>query len=339
MGAKKKKGSEEPLNRTIKILEELQKSSCDIQMMDSSNIEDVPGISSGIFSLDLALGGGYPQGRIVEIYGPEGGGKTTVALHAMAAVQANNGVTAMIDVEHAYDPTYGEKLGIDHRHMLFSQPQTGEAALNLVLKIAATMKAGDLIVVDSVANLVPKAELDGEMGDHHVGLHARLMSQAMRKLVAAVSHSEAVLIFINQIRHKIGVTWGSPETTTGGNALKFYASQRLDVRYIGKLKEKDARDNPIGHMVKVKVVKNKVAPPFREVELKLYYGYGFLKAADIFTIGVKEKIIETSGSWYSLNGTRLGQGAQQSQHFLADKPELMNQIKEAVVVKYDGRAG
>jgi len=334
----KKKKTEEPLNRTVEILRKIQghKETADLglQMMDSAKIEDVPRIPTGVFSVDLATGGGYPQGRIIEIYGPEGGGKTTLALHCLAAAQALGNTTAMIDVEHAYDPAYGQVLGVDHSRMLFSQPDSGEHALSVVDALCDHMKHGDVILIDSVANLTPQAELDGDMGDSHPGLLARLMGQGLRKLTARVSQCGVTVIFINQIRYKIGVIFGNPETTSGGKALRFYASQRVDVRFIGKLKEQDSQKNPLGQVAKVKVVKNKVSPPFREAELNLYYGYGFLRAADVFTVGVREKVIEKEGNTYSFQEEKLAVGKEKSKHFLADNVEIMDKIEEAVRAKY-----
>ena len=333
MGAKKK--TEEPVNRTVEILKKLQgkKESAELglQMMDATKIPDVPRVSSGVFSLDQALGGGYPQGRVVEIYGLEGGGKTTLGLHALAAAQACGNATAMVDVEHAYDPLYGARLGIDHSRMMTAQPNSGEQALTTVEVLCDHMQHGDVILLDSVASLVPQAELDGEMGDSHMGLQARLMGQALRKLTAKISKSGVLVIFINQIRDKIGVMFGSKETTSGGNALKFYASQRLDVRRAGLLKVKD---QVTGHIAKVKVVKNKVAPPFKEVELTLSFGYGFLRSDDVFMVGAAEGFIEANGAWYSFNGEQLGQGKAASAQFLADNPQYMDQIEEAIKAKY-----
>ena len=302
-----------------------------IQVMDGSSSLSIPRNSSGILSLDEALGGGYPQGRIIEIFGPESGGKTTVTLHAIAAAQALGNTCAFIDVEHAYDPTYGAKLGVDSRILLFGQPDSGEQALEQVSLLVEQLGHGDLIVVDSVANLTPQAELDGDMGQSHVGLQARLMSQALRKITALISHSGVTVIFINQIRMKIGVMFGSPETTPGGNALKFYSSQRLDVRRVGSLKEKDSNDAPLGHKVRVKVVKNKVAPPFREAELDLYYGYGFPKAADVFNTGLRYNVVTQSGSWFSYKETRLAQGALNAKNFIGADLELMEMITKDIL--------
>jgi recombination protein RecA len=302
-----------------------------LQVMEGSDILAIPRNGSGIMSLDEALGGGYPQGRIIEIFGPESGGKTTVTLHAIAEAQARGNTCAFIDVEHAYDPTYGAKLGVDSNTLIFGQPSSGEEALEQVDLLAAHLKYGDLIVVDSVANLTPQAEIDGDMGQSHMGLQARLMSQALRKMTSTIASSGVIVIFINQIRMKIGVMFGSPETTPGGNALKFYASQRLDVRRIGSLKEKGPDDVPLGHIVRVKVVKNKVAPPFRETELDLYYGYGFPKAADLFNTGIKKGFILQSGSWYSYKETRLAQGALNAKNFIGADPELMSKISANIV--------
>ncbi len=332
-----KKKEAKPENRTVDILRniEAQKGGKDfgLQLLDATKIEDVPRTSSGVFGVDLALGGGYPHGRIIEIAGKEGGGKTTLGLHAIAEVQRAGGSAAMVDVEHALDPTYAQRIGVDFSKFLFSQPNSGEQALNLVSTLSDQMNPGDMILVDSVANLTPEKELAGEIGDTHVGRLARLMSQACRMLTEKVSNSGAILIFINQIRHKIGVTFGSNETTTGGNALRFYASQRLDVRYIGKLKETDATGNSLGQKARIKVVKNKVAPPFREAELDLYYGYGFLRAANTFGVGVSEGVIDKNGNTYSFDEEKLAVGAEKSKHFLADMPEMMDRIEEAVLDK------
>jgi recombination protein RecA len=302
-----------------------------LQVMVGSEIVAIPRVSSGILSLDEALGGGYPVGRIVEIFGPESGGKTTVTLHAIAAAQAANHICAFIDVEHAYDPSYGAKLGVDPRYLIFGQPDSGEHALQQVEALISQLSAGDLVVVDSVANLTPQAELDGGMGDTHVGLQARLMSQALRKLTALVSKSGVILIFINQIRMKIGVTFGSPETTPGGNALKFYASIRLDVRKVGQLKEKGEDEEPLGNKVKVKVVKNKVAPPFRETELDLYYGYGFPRAADIFNTALKKGIITRNGSWYCYKGENMAQGSLNAKNVIGADLALMDTITKDIL--------
>ena len=274
--------------------------------------------------MDLALGiGGLPKGRIIEVYGPESSGKTTLALQVVASAQKKEGICAFIDAEHALDPVYAKNLGVDVDKLLVSQPDAGEQAL----EIADTLvKSGavDVLVVDSVAALVPKAELEGDMGDSHMGLHARLMSQALRKLTSSISRSNAMVIFINQIRMKIGVMFGSPETTTGGNALKFYASVRLDIRRIGQIKDKD---QIVGNQTRVKVVKNKVAPPFKITEFDILYGEGISKEGEIIDLGVAEGFVEKSGSWYSFNGNRIGQGRENAKKFLLDNKEIADEIE------------
>ena len=285
------------------------------------NIEAIP---TGSLGLDLALGiGGLPKGRIIEVYGPESSGKTTLALQVVASAQRKEGICAFIDAEHALDPVYAKNLGVDVDKLLVSQPDAGEQAL----EIADTLvKSGavDVLVVDSVAALVPKAELEGDMGDSHMGLHARLMSQALRKLTSSISRSNAMVIFINQIRMKIGVMFGSPETTTGGNALKFYASVRLDIRRIGQIKDKD---QIVGNQTRVKVVKNKVAPPFKITEFDILYGEGISKEGEIIDLGVAEGFVEKSGSWYSFNGNRIGQGRENAKKFLLDNKEIADEIE------------
>jgi recombination protein RecA len=284
---------------------------------------DVPVISSSSLSVDYALGvGGVPRGRMIEIYGPESSGKTTLALHVVAQAQKAGGIAAFVDAEHALDPEYAKKLGVDVDNLMVSQPDSGEQALEIT-EILIRSGALDTVVVDSVAALVPKAELDGEMGDSHVGLHARLMSQAMRKLAGIVSKSQTSLIFINQIREKIGVMFGNPETTTGGRALKFYASMRLDIRRIGAIKD---GDSTIGNRTKLKVVKNKVAPPFRLAEFDILYGEGISREGDLIDLGVAHKLVEKSGSWYSYGDLRLGQGRENARLFLKDNPDLATEI-------------
>ena len=285
---------------------------------------DVESISTGSLSLDLALGiGGLPKGRVVEIYGPESSGKTTLALQVVAEAQKTGGICGFVDAEHALDPVYAKKLGVKTDELLISQPDTGEQAL----EIADTLiKSGSLsvIVIDSVAALTPKAELEGEMGDHHVGLQSRLMSQALRKLTGSISKSNTMVIFINQIRMKIGVMFGNPETTTGGNALKFYASVRIDIRRIGSVKE---GDEVVGNETRVKVVKNKVAPPFKQAEFIIMYGEGISKQGELIDLGVKHKLVEKSGAWYSYNGNKVGQGKANSIKFLKDNPEIADEIE------------
>ena len=284
-------------------------------------------ISSGSLGLDIALGiGGLPRGRIIEVYGPESSGKTTMALHAIAEAQKRGGTCAFIDAEHALDPGYARKLGVDVDNLLISQPDAGEQALEIADTLVRS-GAVDVLVVDSVAALVPRAELDGEMGDSHVGLHARLMSQALRKLTGSVSRSNTMLIFLNQIRSKIGVMFGSPETTTGGNALKFYASIRLDIRRIGQIKE---RDEVVGNQTRIKVVKNKMAPPFRQVEFDIMYGEGVSKMGELIDLGVKAGIVEKSGAWFSYDSQRIGQGRENSKQFLREHPEMVAAIEKRI---------
>lgn len=288
---------------------------------------EIEAVSSGSLGLDIALGiGGLPRGRIIEIYGPESSGKTTMALHAVAEAQKKNGICAFVDAEHALDPAYARKLGVDVDELLISQPDTGEQALEIADTLVRS-GAIDVLVVDSVAALTPRAELEGEMGDTHVGLQARLMSQALRKLTGSISKSQCMVIFINQIRMKIGVMFGSPETTTGGNALKFYASVRLDIRRIGAIKDKD---EIVGNQTRVKVVKNKVAPPFKMVEFDIMYGQGVSKTGELLDLGVKVGIVDKSGSWFSYNGQRVGQGRENAKTFLAENPDIANEIETAI---------
>jgi len=288
---------------------------------------DVEAVSSGSLGLDIALGiGGLPKGRVVEIYGPESSGKTTLALHTVAEAQKKGGICAFIDAEHALDPVYARKLGVNIDELLISQPDTGEQALEICDTLVRS-GAVDVLVVDSVAALVPKAELEGEMGDALPGLQARLMSQALRKLTASINKSNTMVIFINQIRMKIGVMYGSPETTTGGNALKFYASVRLDIRRIGAIKE---RDEVVGNTTRVKVVKNKLAPPFKQVEFDIMYGEGVSKMGEILDLGVKAGIVEKSGAWFSYDSQRLGQGRENSKAFLKANPDMVAKIETAI---------
>lgn len=299
-----------------------------MKLGDRENIE-VPSLSTGSITLDIALGiGGYPRGRIIEIYGPESSGKTTLTLHAIAEAQKAGGTCAFIDAEHALDPAYARKLGVNLDELLVSQPDTGEQALEIADTLVRS-GAVDLIVIDSVAALVPKAEIEGEMGDSHVGLQARLMSQALRKLTSSIAKTNTIIIFINQIRMKIGVMFGSPETTTGGNALKFYASVRLDIRRIGSIKGKDAED-VIGNQTKVKVVKNKVAPPFKTAEIEIMYGEGISRMGEIVDLGVKANIIEKSGSWFSYNGERIGQGRENVKKYLQDNSIIAEEIEKKI---------
>ena len=288
---------------------------------------EIEAISTGSLGLDIALGiGGLPRGRVIEVYGPESSGKTTLALQTIAEAQKNGGVCAFIDAEHALDPIYARKLGVNLDDLLISQPDTGEQALEICDTLVRS-GAVDVLVVDSVAALTPKAELEGEMGDSLPGLQARLMSQALRKLTGSISKSNTMVIFINQIRMKIGVMFGSPETTTGGNALKFYASVRLDIRRIGAIKD---RDEVVGNQTRVKVVKNKVAPPFKQVEFDIMYGEGISKMGELVDLGVKAGIVEKSGSWFSYNSTRIGQGRDNSKNFLRDNPEMAAEIEKAI---------
>ena len=298
-----------------------------VMRFGSGAIAQVEAVSTGSLGLDIALGiGGLPRGRIVEIFGPESSGKTTLALHVIAEAQKNGGICAFVDAEHALDPIYARKLGVKVDELLISQPDTGEQALEIADTLVRS-GAIDILVVDSVAALTPKAELEGEMGDSLPGLQARLMSQAMRKLTASISKSKAMVIFINQIRMKIGVMYGSPETTTGGNALKFYSSVRLDIRRIGAIKE---RDEVIGNQTRVKVVKNKLAPPFRQVEFDIMYGEGISKTGELLDLGVKSGIVEKSGAWFSYDSQRLGQGRENARQFLKDNPEVAAIIEKGV---------
>ena len=298
-----------------------------VMKLGGSSKLEIESISTGSLGLDLALGvGGVPKGRVIEIYGPESSGKTTLALHIVAEAQKAGGTAAFVDAEHALDPSYAAKLKVNLDELLVSQPDTGEQALEITDTLVRS-GAVDVIVIDSVAALTPKAEIEGEMGDSLPGLQARLMSQALRKLTASISKSKTIVIFINQIRMKIGVMYGSPETTTGGNALKFYASVRLDIRRTGSIKN---RDEVVGNNVRVKVVKNKVAPPFREVEFDIMYGEGVSKIGEIIDLGVKGGIVEKSGSWFSYNSTRIGQGRENAREFLKKNPDIAREIEAAV---------
>jgi recombination protein RecA len=301
-----------------------------IMKMDVDKVLDIPVISTGSLALDLALGiGGVPRGRIVEIYGPEASGKTTLALHIGAEAQAAGGVVAYIDAEHALDIGYARRLGIDVDSLLVSQPDTGEQALDIT-EILVRSGGIDALIIDSVAALVPRAELEGEMGDQHMGLQARLMSQALRKLTATIHKSMTCVVFINQIRMKIGVMFGSPETTTGGNALKFYASQRLDIRRLGAIKE---GEQVTGNRTRVKVVKNKIAPPFREAEFDIIYGTGISKEGDILDLGTSFDIVEKSGAWYSFKGERMGQGRENAKKFLIENKDIRTQVVDLIKEK------
>jgi recombination protein RecA len=299
-----------------------------IMTMKEDALSSIPGTSTGALSLDLALGGkGLPVGRVVEVYGPESSGKTTLALTALGNAQRQGGVAAFIDAEHALDPSWAKRLGVNVDELLVSQPNTGEEALE-ICELLVRSNAVNMIVVDSVAALVPRAELEGEMGDSHVGLQARLMSQALRKLTGAISKTHCTVIFINQIREKIGVMFGSPETTTGGRALKFYSSIRIDVRRISAIKEADAN---VGNRVRARVVKNKLAPPFRDAEFDIMFEEGISISGDILDLGVTEKIVDKSGAWFSYGEVRLGQGRENSKRFLLDNPEIMEEIRRGVL--------
>jgi recombination protein RecA len=283
-------------------------------------------IPTGALSLDMALGGGLPKGRIIEVYGPESSGKTTLTLHAIAEIQKQGGTAAFIDAEHALDPAYAQRIGVDTTNLLLSQPDNGEQALEIVETLVRS-NAVDLIVVDSVAALVPRAEIEGDMGDSHMGLQARLMSQALRKLTGVISRSKVTVVFINQIRMKIGVMFGNPETTTGGNALKFYASVRMDIRRIGQIKQGEA---VAGNRTRVKVVKNKIAPPFREAEFDIMYNEGISRSGDILDLAVTHGIVEKAGAWFSYNGEKVGQGREASKTYLQENPKIMAEIAKKV---------
>ncbi len=299
-------------------------------------VKDVQAVSTGSVSLDIALGvGGLPRGRIIEIFGPESSGKTTLALHAIAEAQKKGGIAAFVDAEHALDVTYARKLGVRTDDLLISQPDTGEQALEIAETLVRS-GAIDVLVIDSVAALVPKAELEGEMGDAHMGVQARLMSQALRKLTGTISKSSTIVVFINQIRMKIGVMFGNPETTTGGNALKFYATQRLDIRRIGAIKD---GEQVIGNRTRVKVVKNKVAPPFKEVEFDIMYGQGISREGDVLDLSANENIVEKSGTWYSFEGERIGQGREQAKAFFREHPEILQQVEGKLYDKFGIRRG
>jgi recombination protein RecA len=307
-----------------------------VMKLNDDNVGDIPHISTGSLTLDIALGiGGVPRGRVVEIYGPESSGKTTLALHCVAEAQKLGGLAAFIDAEHAFDKTYAGKLGVDLDNLLVSQPDNGEQALEIAEQLIRS-GAIEIIVIDSVAALVPKAELEGEMGDSKVGLQARLMSQALRKLTGAISKTSCCCIFINQLRDKIGVMFGSPETTTGGNALKYYASVRLDIRRIGAIKE--GTDNVVGNRTRVKVQKNKVAPPFRQAEFDIMYGEGVSKSGEIVDLATDLEIVKKSGSWYSYNGNKLGQGRDAVKNLLVDNPELSDELEAKIRARYKAAA-
>ena len=307
-----------------------------MRMGDASAVRDIEAVSTGSLGLDVALGiGGLPRGRVVEIYGPESSGKTTLTLQVIAEAQKLGGTAAFVDAEHALDPQYAEKLGVNVDELLVSQPDTGEQALEITDMLVRS-GAVDIVVVDSVAALTPKAEIEGDMGDHHVGLQARLMSQALRKLTANIKRSNTLVIFINQIRMKIGVMFGNPETTTGGNALKFYASVRLDIRRTGAIKK---GDEVVGSETRVKVVKNKVAPPFKQAEFDILYGEGISRHGEIIDLGVKMNIVDKAGAWYSYNGDRIGQGKDNVRQFLKDNPTMSNEIEAQIRAQLLPNAG
>ncbi len=333
MQEKEKEQKHKALQLTIDKLEKTYGKGAIMKLSDEK-VMDVPVISTGSIGLDLALGvGGIPKGRVIEVYGPASSGKTTLAMHCIAEAQKQGGLAAFIDAEHAFDKSYAEKLGIDTENLLISQPDNGEQALEITEHLIRS-GAIDIIVIDSVAALVPRAELEGEMGDSKMGLQARLMSQALRKLTGAISKSGCACIFINQLREKIGIMFGNPETTTGGNALKFYASVRLDIRRIGQIKE--SADNIIGNRTKVKVVKNKVAPPFKVVEFDIMYGKGISKSGEILDLGVELEIIQKSGSWFSYDGNKLGQGRDAVKILLEDNVELMDDLERLIKEKIHG---
>jgi recombination protein RecA len=303
--------------------------------LGSRETVEMEAISTGSLGLDIALGiGGLPRGRVIEIYGPESSGKTTLALHVIAEAQKNGGTAAFVDAEHALDPAYAKKLGVDIDELIVSQPDTGEQALEITDTLVRS-NAVDVLVVDSVAALVPRAEIEGEMGDSHVGLQARLMSQSLRKLTGSISKSKCIVIFINQLRMKIGVMYGNPETTTGGNALKFYASVRLDIRRTGQIKD---RDDIVGNTTRVKVVKNKVAPPFKQVEFDIMYGEGISKTGEILDLGVKAGLVEKSGSWFSYDSIRIGQGRENAKQYLRDNRDVEARLESAIRGKTDAVA-
>ena len=298
-----------------------------MKLGQKDQVVEVETVSTGSLGLDIALGiGGVPRGRIIEVYGPESSGKTTLALHIIAEAQKKGGTCAFVDAEHALDPSYARKLGVNLSELLISQPDAGEQALEITDTLVRS-GAVDVLVVDSVAALVPRAELEGEMGDNHMGLHARLMSQALRKLTGSVSKSKTIVIFINQIRMKIGVMFGNPETTTGGNALKFYASVRMEIRRVGAIKD---RDEVVGNQTRVKVVKNKLAPPFKVVDFDIMYGEGVSKMGELIDLGVKANVVEKSGAWFSYNSTRIGQGRENAKTYLKEHPEMAAEIEGAI---------
>ncbi len=323
-----KVASEEKLKALGLAQEQINKQFGDgaIRRLGDTKTIDVELLSSGALSLDLALGGGYPKGRVIEIYGPESSGKTTLTLHAIAEIQRNGGTAAFVDAEHALDPAYARRLGVDTDNLLVAQPDNGEQALEIVETLVRS-NAVDLVVVDSVAALVPQAEIEGEMGDSHMGLQARLMSQALRKLTGIINKSKTMVIFINQIRMKIGVMFGNPETTTGGNALKFYASVRMDIRRTGQIK---SGEDIIGNRTKVKIVKNKIAPPFRTAEFDIMYNEGISRTGDVLDLAVLHGIVGKSGAWFDYNDAKIGQGREASKQYLASNPKVLDEIEAKV---------
>lgn len=324
----KKVASDEKLKALGLAQEQINKQFGDgaIRRLGDNKTADVELLSSGALSLDLALGGGYPKGRIIEIYGPESSGKTTLTLHAIAEIQRNGGTAAFVDAEHALDPAYARRLGVDTDNLLVAQPDNGEQALEIVETLVRS-NAVDLVVVDSVAALVPQAEIEGEMGDSHMGLQARLMSQALRKLTGIINKSKTMVIFINQIRMKIGVMFGNPETTTGGNALKFYASVRMDIRRTGQIK---SGEDIIGNRTKVKIVKNKIAPPFRAAEFDIMYNEGISRTGDVLDLAVTHGVVGKAGAWFDYNGGKIGQGREASKQYLAENPKVLDEIEAKV---------
>ena len=328
LSEKDKKIKDQSLDTALSQIEQAYGKGSIMKLGDNKQNVDIEVVSTGSIGLDIALGiGGLPRGRIVEIYGPESSGKTTLAIHAIAECQKKGGTCAFIDAEHALDPSYAKKLGVDIESLLISQPDSGEQALEISETLVRS-NAVDILVIDSVAALVPKAELEGDMGDSHMGLQARLMSQALRKLTSCISRSKCIVIFINQIRMKIGVMFGNPETTSGGNALKFYSSVRLDIRRIGAIKDKD---QIIGNQTRVKVVKNKLSPPFRVVEFDIMYGRGISKLGELIDLGSEAGVIDKSGTWYSFNGERIGQGKENAKKFLFEKKEIASSIHKSIL--------
>jgi len=325
-GSRADSGKQKALGLAVETIEK-QFGKGSIMKMGDAYARNVECIPTGALSLDIALGGGIPKGRVVEIYGPESSGKTTLTLHAIAEVQKAGGTAAFIDAEHALDPSYAKRIGVDVENLLLSQPDNGEQALEIVETLVRS-NAVDLIVVDSVAALVPRAEIEGEMGDSHMGLQARLMSQALRKLTGIISRSKATVIFINQIRMKIGVMFGNPETTTGGNALKFYSSVRIDIRRIGQIKQ---GDDVIGNRTRVKIVKNKIAPPFRQAEFDIMYNKGISKSGDLLDLATDRDVIEKTGAWYAYNGTKIGQGREAGKAYLDEHPKVIEEITKKVL--------